>query len=230
MSPPSSVLLQTPPALYKSVLPLVMAPLIGNPVSLLAAGVRDGAGQESAARQAAALLQTARTLWAQLPRLADVLPQGEGGDGRVAGMTCAMVWRRATEPRPSPHPSPRPPAETLAWKLELIRQGCEHVGPLLPRIGQRCLILMGTRDMLIPSGSEGPRLARLLPRARLKALEGASHSALQEMSQGLGAVLEEEGFYIRHRRLSAPLESRASPGGRGEAGPVEVPGVAEIDR
>lgn len=188
-------LLQTPPALYKSVLPLVMAPLIGNPVSLLAAGVRDGAGQESAARQAAALLQTARTLWAQLPRLADVLPQ-----------------------------------ETLAWKLELIRQGCEHVGPLLPRIGQRCLILMGTRDMLIPSGSEGPRLARLLPRARLKALEGASHSALQEMSQGLGAVLEEEGFYIRHRRLSAPLESRASPGGRGEAGPVEVPGVAEIDR
>lgn len=58
-----------------------MAPLIGNPISLLAAGVRDGAGEASAAQQAAALLQTARTLWDQLPRLADVLPQGAWSGG-----------------------------------------------------------------------------------------------------------------------------------------------------
>lgn len=131
---------------------------------------------------------------------------------------------------PTPRLRPRSRADTLAWKLELIRQGCEHVGPLLPRVGQRCLILVGTRDLLIPSGSEGPRLGRLMPRARVRMLDGASHSALQEMSQGLGAVLEQEDFYVRRRRLSAPLESRASAGGRGEAAPVEIPCLAEIDR
>lgn len=73
----------------------------------------------------------------------------------------------------------RPPADTLAWKLELLREGSAAVEPLLPRIPQRAFVLVGDQDLLLPSGEEGPRLQRALPRAQLRVEQGRSHALLQ---------------------------------------------------
>ena len=59
-----------PPEIYAA-LPLALAPVLGNPLNLLAAGV-DAAAPP--AEQAAQLVQTALRLRAQLPALTDILP------------------------------------------------------------------------------------------------------------------------------------------------------------
>lgn len=53
------------------------------------------------------------------------------------------------------------------------------MAPLLPQVQQRVLVLVGDGDALIPSGEEGPRLQRALPRAHLRVLKGRSHALLQ---------------------------------------------------
>jgi hypothetical protein len=78
---------------------------------------------------------------------------------------------------------PRPAADTLAWKLELLREGGAAVEPLLPRIPQRAFVLVGDQDLLLPSGEEGPRLQRALPRAQLRVEKGRSHALLQVRRQ-----------------------------------------------
>lgn len=57
-----------------------------------------------------------------------------------ACMWLAPARARRCPPRRHCHPSV---AETLAWKLELLRQGSAEVEPLLPRIQQRCFVLVG---------------------------------------------------------------------------------------
>ena len=63
---------QIPSELYP-LLPRAMAPVLGNPVNLLSAGVDSSAPVR---QQAAQLVQTAVALLQQLPRLADILPAG----------------------------------------------------------------------------------------------------------------------------------------------------------
>lgn len=214
---PASMPPQVPPELYRA-LPLALAPLLGNPVNLLAAGL-DGTAGAPVADQAGALVETAANLLQQLPVLAEILP-----------------------------------AETLAWKLQLLAQGSAAVEPLLGRVPQRCLLMVGdqvrrgggggqqvpgwgdvhgwgggqhhstsagrlpirpslpsplppsTQDLLIPSAEEGPRLQRALPRATLRVERGRSHALLQEGGVDLVGVLEEEGFYVATRRMSAPIK------------------------
>ena len=122
-----------------------------------------------------------------------------------------------------------PSAETLAWKLELLAQGSAAVEPLLPRIQQRCFLLVGDQDLLIPSAREGPRLQRALPRCQLRVERGRSHALLQEGGVDLAAILEEEGFYVPVRRMSAPISKRPVAG-FGVAVPIELPTASELDR
>eukprot|EP00887_Chlorella_sp_A99_P005096 scaffold25.g5096.t1 len=169
-----------PPQLYDS-LPLALAPVLGSPVGLLAAGMEqdgplfstasgdsmdsgDAAAAPASLQQAAArLAATAVSLLQQLPVLARVLP-----------------------------------AETLAWKIELLAQG--------------------------------RRLQRKLPRAVLKVLPGRSHALLQEGGINLAAILEEEGFYVATRRMSAPVARRVPGAGFGAAAPIELPSEGELRR
>ncbi|KAL4442037.1 hypothetical protein ABPG77_011298 [Micractinium sp. CCAP 211/92] len=183
---------QVPPELYRA-LPVALAPVLANPINLLAGGLEGSsrAGLQATAEQ---LLETAVGLLQQLPVLAEILP-----------------------------------AETLAWKLELLAQGSAHVEPLLPRIQQRCFLLVADQDLLIPSREEGPRLQRALPRAQLRVERGRSHALLQEGGVDLGAILEEEGFYVRKRRMSAPIRKRTAAG-FGVAAPVELPTPEELQR
>lgn len=220
---------QVPQELYP-LLPLALAPVLGNPVNLLAAGVD---GSASVQQQAAQLVNTALSLLRQLPRLADILPAG-GCTQRWAarqwqpqlhrvGPLCsaapgmhrpALCWLTSlhlnapaapSDPlqqmhallelhRYPDHPSllliyqlMHPPAalsalltaDTLSWKLEVLAQGAAHIAPLLPRVQQRVLVLVGDGDILIPSAQEGPRLQRALPRAHTRVMRGYSHALLQ---------------------------------------------------
>ena len=148
---PAPSLPQVPPQLYDA-LPLALAPVLGSPVGLLAAGLESpevpegaAAAPDSLQQQAARLVSTALNLLQQLPALAQLLP-----------------------------------AETLGWKVQVLTQGCEAVAPLLSQVQQRTFILAAGSDALIPSEEEGRRLARALPRARLRVLPGRSHALLQE--------------------------------------------------
>lgn len=60
------------------------------------------------------------------------------------------------------------PPETLAWKLELLREGSRKVNKQLKSVMQRVLLLTSDQDLLLPSKEEGPRLAKALPRANHK--------------------------------------------------------------
>lgn len=80
------------------------------------------------------------------------------------------------------------------------------------------LLLAAEQDLLIPSRDEGPRLARRLPRCRLRLMPGRSHAMLQEAGVDLVALLDDEGFYTPRRQLSTwkvPQAPQAQPGRRG---------------
>lgn len=125
------------------------------------------------------------------------------------------------------------PAETLAWKLELLRQGCAECTPeVLTQVRQRVLLLVGDEDRLIPSEEEGGRLARALPRAHLVVMRGRSHALLQEGGVDLVKIMEEEGALVEVRRMSAPVAARSATAAAAtaHAAPVELPTPAEMRR
>jgi pimeloyl-ACP methyl ester carboxylesterase len=183
-----------PAELYRG-LPLALAPVLGNPVNLLAAAL-DGAEPGAGAGEVAALVaRGAAQLLSQLPLLSELLPP-----------------------------------QTLAFKLDLLRDGCAAVAPLLGRVPQRVLLLVGDADLLIPSAQEGPRLARALPRAHLRVERGRSHALLQEGGVDLVAIMEEEGCLVRARRMSAPVARRGGAAAVGPAAPIELPTPVELAR
>jgi hypothetical protein len=60
-------------------------------------------------------------------------------------------------------------------------------------------------------------------------LEGRSHALLQEKGVSLVDIIRKESFYMRERRMSAPLKSRQEVA-FGSALPIELPTKAEMDR
>ena len=60
-------------------------------------------------------------------------------------------------------------------------------------------------------------------------LEGRSHALLQEKGVSLVDIIREESFYMRERRMSAPMKSRQEVS-FGSALPIELPTEAEMDR
>ena len=62
------------------------------------------------------------------------------------------------------------PPETLAWKLRLLDMGNRFIADRVPAVTQRVLLLISDGDLLIPSGAEGRRLQRELPRCQSKVI------------------------------------------------------------
>lgn len=60
-------------------------------------------------------------------------------------------------------------------------------------------------------------------------MRGRSHALLQEAGINLVALLEEEGFYVRRRIMSAPL-TRRGRASFGAAAPIELPTPRELQR
>ena len=69
------------------------------------------------------------------------------------------------------------------------------------------LCVASSEDLLIPSGDEGPRLRREMPRCRVEVLEGASHAALQKDECDLLEVMARNGFKPRAEQDPPPLSN-----------------------
>ncbi|GBF99661.1 acyltransferase chloroplastic [Raphidocelis subcapitata] len=124
------------------------------------------------------------------------------------------------------------PRDTLAWRLELLRQGCAYVEPRIASVRQRCLAVAGERDALIPSAEEVARLAKKMQRCRARVLPGRSHAVLQEAGVDLVQIMQSEGFYATTRALSngrpsaGPTDSGATA--FGTPAPIQLPNPAEL--
>ncbi|KAK9819759.1 hypothetical protein WJX72_002051 [[Myrmecia] bisecta] len=180
---------QMPDDLYHA-LPILLSPVLGNPISMAAIGVDWSAPLPN---QLSAFAEGVKNLLPQLDALKYILP----------------------------------PA-TLAHKLALLEQGNADVAEKFRRVQQRVLLITGDRDLLIPSHDEGPRLKKLFPRCTLKVLKGRSHALLQEGGVNLVELMQEAGFYVQRRVLSAPLERRGKAS-FGSAAPIELPTPRELD-
>eukprot|EP00878_Enallax_costatus_P029148 GHUV01031581.1.p1 GENE.GHUV01031581.1~~GHUV01031581.1.p1 ORF type:complete len:533 (+),score=165.63 GHUV01031581.1:165-1763(+) len=125
------------------------------------------------------------------------------------------------------------PPETLAWRLELLKQGSQWIRPRLKDVKQRVLVLSGEQDLLIPSKEEAEKLGKALPRARTKVLANRSHALLQEAGVDVVNILQSEGFYISERRMSnrRPSTSASDGGGAsyGLARPIQLPTAKELE-
>lgn len=188
------VLLNTPREAYGA-LPLLLAPVLGNPINLLQASLDDIPEGTSLVDQAIALVDGAFGLLNQLPILADILPR-----------------------------------DTLAHKLELLKQGCEVVEGEVGDVKQRVFVLVGDQDLLLPSEQEGSRLKSKLARAHVRVERGRSHALLQEGGVDLVSIMKEEGFYVSTRRLSVPAVKRYKGSSFGTPQPIELPTDIELGR
>ncbi len=61
-------------------------------------------------------------------------------------------------------------------------------------------------------------------------LEGRSHALLQESGVDLVAILQEEGFYVTRRQLSAPGVTRRTRESFGTSSAIELPTRTEFDK
>jgi len=105
------------------------------------------------------------------------------------------------------------PKETLAHRMQLLREGAEAAEAALADVEQRVLVLCSENDLLLPSREEGERLKRRLLRCETRVLEGSGHAALQEGGMDLLAILEDTGFYTAQRRMSSAGAGPAPKGG-----------------
>lgn len=197
---------QIPPQAY-SVLPIALAPVLGNPVNLLGAALESALannenesenGTRTNSQRASIFIEETVMLLTQLPLLAQLLPP-----------------------------------DTLEWKLSLLKQGCEAVLDKLHAVEQRTLIIAGDSDLLIPSLEEADRLRKALPRAHVRIERGRSHALLQEGGVNLVRIMEKEGALVQVRRLSANEKTRNTvrfikkPA---PTDPIELPSNIEIER
>ena len=93
------------------------------------------------------------------------------------------------------------PRETLAHRLEILREGCEFLNAndyaRLTTINVPTLVVASENDNLIPSLSESARLKAFLPNCKVEVLKGASHAALQEPGVDLMEIARRNGVLSR---------------------------------
>ncbi|GMH38048.1 hypothetical protein BSKO_05932 [Bryopsis sp. KO-2023] len=124
--------------------------------------------------------------------------------------------------------------DLLQWRLTLMQQGVERFDKIILDVQQRCLVIGGEEDWLLPSAKEADRLEKSLPRGRKILLPQRSHVLLQEAGIDLIKIMKEEGFYVTERVLSCPPKpgkKRNMINNFGSAkGPIELPTKIELSK
>jgi hypothetical protein len=100
-----------------------------------------------------------------------------------------------------------PPA-ALAHRVALLASGCATVNSRLGDVAPPVLVIVGDADLLLPSASEGPRLASRLRAATLRVVPGGSHALLQE-GLDLPQVMLDAGW-APHALPPAPAAAAAA--------------------
>ena len=184
-----------PEQLYEA-LPYALAPVLFDPAKLAEAALKKTASTArtpDASSAPALLLDLPGSLASAARELADLFP--------ALGQLSTII-----------------PRDTLAHRLEVLREGCDVVNApgrlealraprrrgsgggggkgVKKKPPVRILVVVGENDALIPSATEGARLRRRIGAATCKVatLAGASHAALQEEGVDLVDVMRENGF------------------------------------
>jgi hypothetical protein len=202
------VLAALPDPLYRA-LPLLLSPVLSNPVALALAAAE--AEREARARDAAAYAKSEADSYDDYNNNNANAIDDENNDDPIPeplrrasdalyaliGLMPQLSALRLVLPR-----------DTLAHRLQLLQEGAAAARALLPRVQQRALVLAGELDLLIPSSDEAKLLEQRMPRARSFVLKGRSHALLQEQGVDLVETLREQGFYVERRLFTSdgPLE------------------------
>ncbi|TAE53797.1 MAG: alpha/beta hydrolase [Nostocales cyanobacterium] len=85
------------------------------------------------------------------------------------------------------------PAETINWRLSLLRE-FDIDKSRLQQLQQEVLLIAGGNDRLLPSVSEIQRLKEILPQASSVILSDSGHACLLETDVNLYAILQDYNF------------------------------------
>jgi pimeloyl-ACP methyl ester carboxylesterase len=87
------------------------------------------------------------------------------------------------------------PAETINWRLSLLREFYVNQGDL-QKLKQPVLLIAGGSDRLLPSESEVKRLENILPQTKTVILPESGHACLLEENVNLYKILKDNDFLL----------------------------------
>ncbi|XP_019225895.1 PREDICTED: acyltransferase-like protein At3g26840, chloroplastic isoform X2 [Nicotiana attenuata] len=93
------------------------------------------------------------------------------------------------------------PAETLIWRLKMLKSAAAFVNSRLHAVKAQTLVLSSGKDHLIPSPEEGERLCHMLPNCEIRRFNNSGHALLLEDGFDLVTVIKGASFYRRGRHL-----------------------------
>ena len=193
-----------PEEIYGGV-PYALAPVLFEPAALITGGL------DAVAKAAKASgLAVDGPFGVPVPDVAKIVANGVGGAPAVIGDSIAALVDALGSQFPTLGALTAViPRDTLAHRLSVLAAGCEVVNApgALRSIDVPALCVASSEDLLIPSGDEGPRLRREMPRCRVEVLEGASHAALQKDECDLLEVMARNGFKPRAEQDPPPLSN-----------------------
>ncbi|WP_375474023.1 alpha/beta fold hydrolase [uncultured Nostoc sp.] len=97
------------------------------------------------------------------------------------------------------------PAETVLWRLSLLREF--HIDEeQLRHLTQPVLLIAGASDRLLPSVNEVNRIANILPNNKIVVLPNCGHACLLEQDTNLYEILKDNDFLESQADMGTGLE------------------------
>ncbi|MBN3910008.1 MAG: alpha/beta hydrolase [Nostoc sp. NMS1] len=97
------------------------------------------------------------------------------------------------------------PAETVLWRLSLLRE-FDVDEEKLSRLTQPVLLIAGASDRLLPSVTEVKRIANILPNNKIVVLPHCGHACLLEQDINLYKILKDNDFLENNADINTGLE------------------------
>ncbi|KAK6155350.1 hypothetical protein DH2020_009598 [Rehmannia glutinosa] len=97
-------------------------------------------------------------------------------------------------------------AETLRWKLDMLKSAAAFANSRLHAVKAQTLILASGQDLLLPSREEAERLRQVLPKCDIRAFDDKGHALFLEDGVNLLSILIGTSFYRRGRRHDYVLD------------------------
>ncbi|KAL8557509.1 hypothetical protein ACS0TY_004811 [Phlomoides rotata] len=91
-------------------------------------------------------------------------------------------------------------AETLRWKLEMLKSAAAFANSQLHAVKAQTLILASGQDQLLPSTEEAERLSKVLPNCQIQIFEDKGHALFLEEGVSFLSILIGASFYRHGRR------------------------------
>ncbi|KAL0450834.1 UNVERIFIED_CONTAM: Acyltransferase-like protein, chloroplastic [Sesamum latifolium] len=97
-------------------------------------------------------------------------------------------------------------AETLRWKLNMLKSAAGFANSRLHAVKAQTLILASGQDQLLPSREEAERLRQVLPKCEIRVFNDSGHALFLEEGFNLVSILTGASFYRRGGRHDYVLD------------------------